>query len=191
MCDLSYYVRLITEEDIPAVSRLDREAFPDMKMPTNFQNELKNCLARYIVVCKDKLSVSDNNEDYIVGYAGVWIMVGEVHIVNIAVSNDYRRQGIGELLLIALIELALSMCCNMITLEARVSNVTAQKLYEKYGFTVRGVRQGYYTDNREDGVIMTVDDINGRAFKELFKKLKNDYGKKRGAAEIILTAPLS
>jgi ribosomal-protein-alanine N-acetyltransferase len=121
-------VRLITEEDIPAVSRLDREAFPDMKMPTNFQNELKNCLARYIVVCKDRLSVSDNNEDYIVGYAGVWIMVGEVHIVNIAVSNDYRRQGIGELLLIALIELALRMCCNMITLEARISNVTPKTL---------------------------------------------------------------
>ncbi|MDD4923689.1 MAG: ribosomal protein S18-alanine N-acetyltransferase [Dehalococcoidales bacterium] len=180
----------MTEEDIPRVSKLDRELFPGVKMPTNFQNELKNCLARYIVACNDKLP-DFNNEDSIVGYAGVWIMVGEVHIVNIAVTNDCRRRGIGELLLIALIELALSMCCNMITLEVRVSNVTAQKLYEKYGFTVRGIRQGYYTDSREDGIIMTVDDINGRAFKEEFKKLKSDYRKKRGAAEIILTAPLS
>jgi ribosomal-protein-alanine N-acetyltransferase len=79
----------------------------------------------------------------------------------------------------------------MITLEVRASNITAQKLYQKYGFTVRGVRQGYYTDNREDGVIMTVDNIDSRDFKEEFKKLKSDYHKKRGAAEINLTAPLS
>jgi len=64
-------------------------------------------------------------------------------------------------------------------------------LYQKYGFTVRGIRQGYYTDNREDGVIMTVDNINDRTFKEAFKKLKSDYQKKRGAVEINLTAPLS
>jgi ribosomal-protein-alanine N-acetyltransferase len=181
----------MTEEDIPAVSKLDREVFPDMKMPTNFQNELKNCLARYVVACNNNLSITGNGNDDIVGYAGLWLMVGEAHVVNIAVNNAFRRQGLGELLLIALIEFSLSMCCNMLTLEVRQSNITAQKLYEKYGFTVRGVRRGYYTDNREDGVIMTVDNINGRDYKEVFKKLKSGYRKKRGAAEIILTAPLS
>ncbi len=188
---MSYFVRLMTVEDIPAVSKVDRQVFPDMQMPTNFVKELNNCVAHYIVACREKPSNAADVENNIVGYAGLWIMVGEAHMVNIAVDYDYRRCGIGELLLIALIELALNMCCNMITLEVRVSNVTAQKLYEKYGFTVEGMRKGYYTDNREDGFIMTVDDINGGAFKELFKKLKNDYRKKRGAAEIILTAPLS
>jgi len=187
---LSYCIRLMTEDDIPRVLVIDREVFPGMKMPTNFQNEFKNCLAHYIVACKDK-SQPDYRLQNITGYAGLWIMVGEAHVVNIAVSPDYRGQGIGELLLIALIELALSMVCNMITLEVRASNVTAQKLYQKYGFTVRGIRQGYYTDNREDGVIMTVDNINDRTFKEAFKKLKSDYQKKRGAVEINLTAPLS
>jgi ribosomal-protein-alanine N-acetyltransferase len=181
----------MTEEDIPAVSKLDREVFPDMKMPTNFQNEFKNCLAHYVVAINDNPSITDSDNENIIGYAGLWIMVGEAHVVNIAVSNAFRRQGLGELLLIALIEFSLSMCCNMLTLEVRESNNSAQKLYEKYGFTVRGVRRGYYTDNHEDGVIMTVDNINGRDYKEAFKKLKSGYRKKRGAAEIILTAPLS
>jgi ribosomal-protein-alanine N-acetyltransferase len=180
------------EEDIPRVSRLDREVFPGIKMPTNFHNELKNCLAHYIVACQRKFPIFGNDSEVIiVGYAGLWIMVGEAHVVNLAVGHSYRGQGIGELLLIALIELALSMYCSMITLEVRVSNITAQKLYQKYGFTVRGIRTGYYTDNREDGVIMTVDNIGSRDFKEEFKILKGNYCKKRGAAEIILTAPLS
>ncbi|NLL89580.1 MAG: ribosomal protein S18-alanine N-acetyltransferase [Dehalococcoidales bacterium] len=189
---LSYCVRLMTRDDIPRVSMLDREIFPSMKMHTNFQNELKNCLAYYIVVYKKgEASGCVAGVDNIIGYAGLWTMVGEAHVVNIAVSHNFRGQGIGELLLIALIELALNVHCNMITLEVRVSNTTAQKLYGKYGFTVRGIRTGYYTDNREDGVIMTVDNIDGRGFKEEFKRLKSDYHKKRGAAEIILTAPLS
>lgn len=188
---MTYLIRPMIEEDIPAVSKLDREVFPNMKMPTNFQNEFKNCLAHYIVALNGSPSSPDDNESNIVGYAGLWIMVGEAHVVNIAVSNGYRRQGLGELLLIALIEFALSMCCNMMTLEVRASNITAQKLYEKFGFTVRGVRPRYYTDNREDGVIMTVDKINNRAFKDEFKKIKNDFRKKRGAADIILPAPSS
>ncbi len=187
---MSYFIRLMNERDITLVSALDREVFPDMKMPTNFRNELNNCLAHYVVACKDDLPAGDINNN-IVGYAGLWIMVGEAHVVNLAVSHNYRRQGIGELLLIAVIELALSMYCSMITLEVRVSNTTAQKLYQKYGVTVRGIRPGYYTDNREDGVIMTVDNIDSRDFKEEFKKLKSDYIKKRGAVKINLTAPLS
>jgi ribosomal-protein-alanine N-acetyltransferase len=181
----------MTEEDIPVVSELDREIFPDMKMPTNFQKEMKNCLAHYFVALDGKLTIADACKSSIVGYAGLWIMVGEAHVVNIAVSNGYRRQGLGELLLIALVEFALSMCCNMMTLEVRASNTTAQKLYEKFGFTVRGVRTGYYTDNHEDGVIMTVDKINNRAFRDEFEKIKNDFRIKRGAVDIILTAPRS
>jgi len=77
----------------------------------------------------------------------------------------------------------------MMTLEVRASNVTAQRLYQKYGFTSRGIRKGYYNDNREDGIIMTVDNIMSKTFREACKKLKSDYQKKRGAAEIILTAP--
>ncbi len=189
-CDLSYCLRRMTEDDISAVSELDRRIFPDMKMPTNFENELKNCMAHYIVACEcDSAKSINSNDSNVIGYAGLWIMVSEAHIVNIAVAHNYRRRGLGELLLLALIELALDMKCNMMTLEVRASNVTAQRLYQKYGFTSRGVRKGYYNDNREDGIIMTVDNINSKTFKGEYKKLKGDYQKKRGAAEIILTAP--
>ena len=187
---MSYCVRRMTEDDISAVSELDRRIFPDMKMPTNFENELKNCMAHYIVAYECDLAESIiSNDSNIIGYAGLWIMVSEAHIVNIAVAHNYRRRGLGELLLLALIELALDMKCNMMTLEVRASNVTAQRLYQKYGFTSRGVRKGYYNDNREDGIIMTVDNIMSKTFREACKKLKSDYQKKRGAAEIILTAP--
>ena len=187
---MSYCVRRMTEDDISAVSELDRRIFPDMKMPTNFENELKNCMAHYIVACECDLAESiSSNDSNVIGYAGLWIMVSEAHIVNIAVAHNYRRRGLGELLLLALIELALDMKCNMMTLEVRASNVTAQRLYQKYGFTSRGVRKGYYNDNREDGIIMTVDNINSKTFTDACKKLKSDYQKKRGAAEIILTAP--
>lgn len=187
---MPYCVRVMTQDDIPAVSELDRQIFPDMQMPTNFENELKNCLAHYLVACEFDLPESKNScMGSIIGYAGLWIMISEAHIVNIAVNCNYRRRGLGELLLIALIELALDMNCNMMTLEARASNITAQRLYQKYGFTFRGIRKGYYNDNREDGIIMTVDNINSKTFKDEYKKLKGDYQKKRGAAEIILTAP--
>ncbi len=187
---MSYCVRVMTQDDIPAVSKLDRQIFPDMQMPTNFESELTNCMAHYLVAFECGLAeLKSSWMGSIIGYAGLWIMVSEAHIVNIAVDCNYRRRGLGELLLIASIELALDMNCNMMTLEVRASNVTAQRLYQKYGFTSRGIRKGYYNDNREDGSIMTVDNINSKTFKDAYKKLKVDYQKKRGAAEIILTAP--
>jgi ribosomal-protein-alanine N-acetyltransferase len=155
---------------------------------------LKNCLAHYIVACHDELSKPDDERiadaDNIVGYAGLWILVGEAHVVNIAVKQNYRGRGIGELLLISLFEMAMDACCNLITLEVRSSNFIARKLYEKYGFTITGIRPGYYLDNREDAVIMTVNDIKGENFEEWFKKLKSEYCKKWGAIRTGTAAPL-
>jgi ribosomal-protein-alanine N-acetyltransferase len=190
-----YSVRIMIERDVPAVTKLDREAFPNMEMPTNFERELKNCLAHYIVACRDELSKPDNewiaDSDSIIGYAGLWVLVGEAHVVNIAVKQDYRGRGIGELLLISLFEMAIDARCNLITLEVRSSNYIARKLYEKYGFTVKGVRPGYYLNNREDAVIMTVNDIKGGNFEEWFKKLKREYCKKWGLIRAGTAAPLS
>lgn len=90
----------------------------------------------------------------IVGYVGLWIIMDEGHITNIAVHPDYRGQGIGTRLLLFLIEVARSRGVTAITLEVRKSNVSAQKLYERMGFVPSGVRQGYYRDNNEDAIIM-------------------------------------
>ena len=94
-------------------------------------------------------------QQYIAGFLGTWYMVDEAHVVTVGVRSDHRGHGIGELLLIGAIEQAIERKAAIVTLEVRVSNDIAQNLYEKYGFTERGIRKGYYTDNREDALIMT------------------------------------
>ena len=79
---------------------------------------------------------------YIVGFSGIWVLANEAHITNIAVRQQYQRRGIGELLLISTIDLAKEHKASIMTLEVRASNVAAQNLYSKYGFTQVGIRRG-------------------------------------------------
>jgi len=119
---------------------------------------------------------------YIFGFAGFWIMAGEAHITNIAVREKHRQQGIGELLLISLINLATELDARLITLEVRVSNTAAQSLYFKYGFTQVGLRRNYYTDNREDGVLMSLENINSAPVQANLQQLKQAHSQKWGVA---------
>lgn len=118
--------------------------------------------------------------DYILGMAGFWLMVGEAHIITIAVRNDYRRQGIGTRMLIYIIERAIELNANFVTLEVRVSNVTAQLLYKKFGFSPTGIRYKYYTDNNENALIMSTDDINSPVYSNRLKSLKEAHDSKWG-----------
>ena len=108
-------------------------------------------------------------------------MVGEAHIINFAVRQSCRRKGIGELLLMSLIDLARELHSLLITLEVRVSNTAAQNLYRKHGFSQTGPRRGYYSDDREDGVIMTVENIDSASFQEHLNHLKQVHSRKWGA----------
>jgi ribosomal-protein-alanine N-acetyltransferase len=117
---------------------------------------------------------------YIVGFTGSWIMAGEGHITSIAVREPYRRQGIGELLLISLIDLMIEMAASIITLEVRASNAAAQHLYQKYGFSQVGLRRGYYKDNREDAVLMTIEDLYSPSFEARLNQLKQAHSQKHG-----------
>ena len=119
----------------------------------------------------------------IIGLVGFWIVAGEAHITTIGVREAYRRQGIGELLLISAIELALMRHAQMTTLEVRASNSVAIALYEKYGFTKTGVRRGYYTDNREDAVIMTTDTITSALFQSRLQRLKQAHAERWGSTQ--------
>ena len=114
-------------------------------------------------------------ESCIAGYLGVWFQGNEAHITEIAVREPLRGQGIGELLLIGSLRAALEYGSSVVTLEARVSNFAAHRLYEKYGFKSAGVRKGYYADNREDAVIMTTSPIHSEAYRELFRELQEKY----------------
>jgi ribosomal-protein-alanine N-acetyltransferase len=123
---------------------------------------------------------SPAERQYIVGFAGIWVMVDEAHLTNIAVRQQYQRQGLGELLLISTIDLAQELKASIMTLEVRASNLTAQNLYRKYGFTQVGIRRGYYLDNREDGIPMSTESISSDTFQTRLKQLREALTRKWG-----------
>jgi ribosomal-protein-alanine N-acetyltransferase len=92
----------------------------------------------------------------VAGYCGFWLILDEAHITNIAVHPEFRGKGYGKRLLQYVMERARRLGALKMTLEVRVSNHVAQSLYEKMGFVRSGVRKGYYTDNKEDALIMWV-----------------------------------
>ena len=102
-------------------------------------------------------------------------MVDEAHITTLALRDSYRRQGVGERLLIEIIEMAVQFNVNVVTLEARVSNKQAHALYEKYGFQKVGLRRAYYTDNGEDALLMTTDSLTSNTFQSHFQQLKQSH----------------
>jgi ribosomal-protein-alanine N-acetyltransferase len=124
------------------------------------------------------LGVAVSPRDNIFGYGGFWLMAGEAHISTIAVRPEWRRRGIGELLLVAMLERAVELGADLATLEVRVSNVAAQGLYEKYGFAKVGLHFRYYSDRGEDALIMTAKRLTSAAFQSRFQRLKAELGQK-------------
>ena len=108
----------------------------------------------------------------VVGYAGFWVMVDEAHISTVATHPQWLRQGIAQLLLIAMTERAAEIGARVMTLEVRVSNMGAQTLYRKFGFEVVGRRPQYYSDNREDALIMTTPPITSAEYQRVFQERK-------------------
>ena len=131
----------------------------------------------------DKTSDTD---DSILGFVGLWFISGEAHITSIAVEESMRGRGIGELLLISSIEIALERSAKVVSLEARVSNHVAHSLYSKYGFQKMGIRRAYYNDNREDAVIMTTDTLDTPEYLEKFRRLREVYRQRHGDMNISL-----
>jgi [ribosomal protein S18]-alanine N-acetyltransferase len=108
----------------------------------------------------------------VIGFAGIWLMVDEAHLVTIAVAPGERGKGLGELLLVSMIDLSCILGATVMTLEVRVSNHVAQSLYRKYGFKNEGVRRRYYTDNGEDALIMTTDNLTSALYQAHYQELK-------------------
>jgi ribosomal-protein-alanine N-acetyltransferase len=108
------------------------------------------------------------------------MMADEAHIINIAVREQHRRQGVGELLFIAMIDLAIELKARYIVLKIRATNIIAQGLYAKYGFKAVGVRRAYYTDNKEDGIMMSTGDITEESFLANLECLKEIHSQEWG-----------
>lgn len=141
--------RAMCLEDIDQICEIEREAFPTPWSADAFYNELvNNQFAHYLVMEMD---------GQVIGYGGMWTIMEEAHITNIAVREGYRGRKLGEKLLRQLRETALFLGMRRMTLEVRVSNRIAQRLYAKMNFRSVGVRKGYYTDNAEDAIIMWTD----------------------------------
>jgi ribosomal-protein-alanine N-acetyltransferase len=144
-------------KDLPRVIEIELTSFSTPWSHYAFLSELRdNHFAHYVVA---KLKMHDKEEPEIVGYAGMWIVMNEAHITNIAVAPDYRGMGIGKLLMENMMKLAKENGADKMTLEVRKSNYIARHLYERLGFKARGIRRGYYSDNNEDAVIMWKDEL--------------------------------
>jgi ribosomal-protein-alanine N-acetyltransferase len=146
-------------EDLPDVHRIERASFSVPWPDDAYRSEIQgNRLASYLVARAD---------GRLVAYGGIWLMVDEAHITTFAVDPAWRRQRVGETLLIALMDQAIGRHAREATLEVRLSNLAARKLYEKFGFRPVGVRARYYSDNGEDALIMTTEPLNGAAMQAM------------------------
>ena len=139
----------MTVDDLDEVMEVELKSFTVPWSKEAFFNELtKNQFAHYLIVEVDQR---------VVGYCGVWIIIDEAHITNIALLPEYRGMKLGEALMAKVMEQAREMGALRMTLEVRVSNERAQNLYRKFGFEEGAIRKQYYTDNMEDAIVMWVN----------------------------------
>ncbi len=196
-----YFIEPMVEDDISQVQQIESQSFTTPWSANTYRRELRNIQScRYIIARASAtppppsgkpaptrpigffsqligtlfptMAPMPTSAAPIVGYGGVWLTVDEAHITTIAVTPTHRGQGVGELLLNALIDHAYELHAQTITLEVRVSNTAAQKLYIKYGFQPAGTRPRYYTDNGEDALIMWTEPIDTPAYKAQLSELR-------------------
>lgn len=139
--------------DLKAVYAIEQQSFSLAWSLESFRAELENNeFARYFCLIED---------GQVAGYMGLWKILNEGHITNIAIAPEYRGRGFGEYLIGSVMRIMSGKGVKRMTLEVRVSNLAARQLYERLGFVAVGVRKGYYSDNHEDALIMWSElDIN-------------------------------
>ena len=161
---LKVVVEPMRSEDLPSVQEIERRSFTTPWPAHAYRTELStNRLAHYRVV---KVG------GQVVAYAGLWLMVDEAHITTFAVDPAYRRRGVGERLLLVMLDIAIERGAREATLEVRLSNTPARNLYEKFGFRPVGIRPNYYSDDNEDALIMTTEPLDDRRMRSCLAELR-------------------
>jgi ribosomal-protein-alanine N-acetyltransferase len=159
-----FTIQPMTTADIPAVTRIERASFTTIWPSDAFYNELStNKLAHYFV---------GRYDDRVVAYGGVWVILEDSHVTTLAVDPEYRGRRFGEVLLLRLIDEAIERAAAWITLEVRESNVVAQRLYRKYGFTTVTMRSGYYSDDNESALIMWAGSLRSELYRNRLRVLR-------------------
>lgn len=192
---MSYFLAPMRIDDVPEVSRVERQCFSNPWPQSAYRRELRNPGNNYYVVLWHRPDGADdrgrhegrgprsilpfvrrsgpNAGDTVAGFAGMWILYDEAHVTTIGIAPSHRGKGLGELLLIDLFDRAHERNAEWLTLEVRVSNDSAQALYEKYGFTRQGLRKRYYSDNGEDAYIMWSPSLRSDEYQSRFEELRN------------------
>jgi [ribosomal protein S18]-alanine N-acetyltransferase len=146
---LTALIRRMTLQDIPAVHEIDVLSFSLPWPERSFRFELiENPVSRGWVAKVD---------GRIAAMLVLWFIIDEAHVATIAVHPDFRRQGIGEQILLCALRSVKSEGAQRAFLEVRAGNIAAQAMYKKYGFEVAGLRRGYYRDNNEDAILMNLE----------------------------------
>ena len=154
----------MSTNDIPDVSRIERASFTTVWPTDAFYNELStNKLAHYFV---GKL------DGRIVAYGGIWVILEDSHITTVAVDPNLRGRGLGEAMVLKLIDEGIERGAAWMTLEVRESNVSAQQLYRKYGFTTVTTRKGYYSDDNESALVMWAGNLKSELYRNRLQVLR-------------------
>jgi len=142
--------RKMVSDDVPAVYAIELATFPTPWTLDSFYYEVnENQYAHYVLAIDE--------EDHIIGFCGMWMVVDAAQITNVAVIESARGRGIGEGLMREAMRIAQQNEMEIMSLEVRVTNTVAQNLYRKLDFQDGGLRKGYYTDNGEDALVMWVN----------------------------------
>lgn len=152
-------------EDAESVLQLEKICFGEGWTPTPFDRELLRNDCSYF------LAKDDTNN--LIGYSGSWLILEEIHITIMAVHPFYRGKKIAQRLLVNLLHDGIKNGAKWATLEVKATNIEAQKLYEKFGFTVKGRRKNYYQQDRQDALIMWTDDLEADEYQERLKMIEN------------------
>ena len=184
-----YAVTPMALPDVPTVAAVEQQVFSLPWSASAFRYELaQNRSSEYLTLrytpwerepaqdsfrhLVQRLIGRGRRDPSLVGYGGFWFLIDEAHITTIGLRPEWRGRSLGELLLVSLIERALERGAATVSLEVRVSNAIAQSLYAKYGFKHVGTRKGYYSDNREDALIMTIEEAPSSTYQQHLEDLR-------------------
>jgi len=223
----AYSLRPACLEDIPGLSQVEREAFPEQWPPPRFAAELAKSHTFYLVAVRPwtpeerartepeqegrahppsgsgllarlgdtvrsvglgaaRVNRTRVSPEYVAGFAGMWFVADEAHVVTLGARERERRMGVADLLLLGVAETAVKCGSRHVTLEVRRSNTAALALYGKHGFREMGVRKRYYSDNGEDAVIMTTPPIQSDAYAHTLASLAREHAERWGASIRVL-----
>ena len=186
----------MSSEDIAEVAKVERRCFSNPWPPSAYRRELRKPEQNWYVVLRampEPVAAWTGRPDarrslarlaqiarrageaaspHVAGFAGMWAIYDEAHVTTIGVDPAHRGQGLGELLLTMMFDEAIRRGANLLTLEVRVSNDSAQALYRKYGMDIQGIRRRYYTDDGEDAYIMWSGSLRDPAYLAAIRRLR-------------------